>query len=119
MQKRFCATLIAIVLGGWLASAQTQQETVFRFAIGLPNGATPQLTIKEGDVGSVRIDEGTFSFKPTRENDVVRVEVLNGDADGAVLDVVRFTKESTTIKTGNSPSFQMTLLAFAVRKRGA
>ena len=76
MRQTLSVAIIAVVALGALMVAQERRSVVLE--IGLPNGATPQLQILDGETGTVDVPNvGKFGFVPTMKDGAVSVEVFD------------------------------------------
>jgi hypothetical protein len=99
--------LVATVLGA--QSAPDKRDVVLD--LGLPNGATPQLRITEGETGSIELPNvGKFGFVPSLRDgaEMVVVEVFDlSETPRQQLDRLEMVPGGDSMQTATKPPFSV------------
>ena len=107
MQRRFLIVLAMMALACTPFVAQEPRDVVLE--IGLPDGETPQLRIRNGETGTVDIpDVGKFGFVPTVKGSVVSVELFDmSKTPHRQVDRVEAAVGGDTVQSNTRPQFRI------------
>ena len=107
MQRRFLIVLAMMALTCTAFVAQEPRDVVLE--IGLPNGETPQLRIRNGETGTVDLPNvGKFGFVPTVKGSVVSVELFDmNKTPHRQLDRVEAAVGGDTVQSNTKPQFRI------------
>ena len=112
MRRIAAWTVLAIVLAATVLGAQSaagKRDVVLD--LRLPNGATPQLRITEGDTGSIELRQiGKFGFVPSLRDgaEMVVVEVFDlSETPRQQLDRLEMVPGGDSMQTATKPPFSV------------
>jgi hypothetical protein len=110
MTRRSMWTALLVVSAvGFSVAAQSQKREIV-LNLNLPNGATPQLRISDGEMGTVTLpDLGKFGFVPTigdADARAVTVELFDlNRAPDRRLSRMELTVGAATVQSETTPKF--------------
>jgi hypothetical protein len=107
MLQRNALFSLAVLVAMTIAAASAQGRRSVVLEVGLPNGATPQLRILDGGMGTVSTPQlGKFGFVPTVKDGAVAVDVFDLDRtpDQRIAEV-EATVGGDAVETNTKPQF--------------
>ena len=107
MQRRFLIVLAMMALACTPFVAREPRDVVLE--IGLPDGETPQLRIRNGETGTVDMPAvGKFGFVPTVKGSVVSVELFDmSKTPHRQVDRVEAAVGGDTVQSNTKPQFRI------------
>ena len=112
MRRIAAWTVLAIVLAATVSGAQSaagKRDVVLD--LGLPNGATPQLRITEGETGSIELPKvGKFGFVPSFRDgaEMVVVELFDlSQTPRQQLDRMEMIPGGDSMQSATNPTFSV------------
>lgn len=107
MQRRVLIVLAMVAVACGTFVAQEPRDVLLE--IGLPNGETPQLRIRNGETGTIDMTNvGKFGFVPTVKGNVVSVELFDMNrTPHRQLDRVEAAVGGDAVQSNTKPQFRI------------